>query len=96
MPEIALPPGFKQVMACLQRDSSLLAPVEAPLEISQSDMVMEPTVAMMYATHIVQDEATGITYMDTVTASAARVAIRNPCMAATLLGPTVEDITDLP
>ena len=51
---------------------------------------------MMYATHIVQHEATGITYMAMVTASVGRVALRNPHMVATLPGPTVEDITDLP
>ena len=59
-------------------------------------MVMEPTVATMYATHIIQGEATGVTYMDMVTASVGRVALWNPSMAVTLLGPTVEDITDLP
>ena len=56
---------------------------------------MGPTVAMMYATCIVQDEATGVTYMDTVTTLVGRMALGNPCMAANLQGPTVEDITDL-
>ena len=56
---------------------------------------MGPPVAMMYATHIVQDEATWVMYMDTVTTLVGRVALRNPCMAANLQGPTVEDITDL-
>ena len=57
---------------------------------------MEPTVAMMYATYIVQDKATRVTYMDMVTASIGTMALGNPHMVATLLGPTVEDITDLP
>ena len=57
---------------------------------------MGPTVAMVYATHIVQDKATGVTYMDMVTASVGRVALGNPCMAANLQGPTMGDITDLP
>ena len=82
-------------MACLLRDSPSLAPVEAPPEIRQPDMLMEPMVTMMYATCIVQDQATRITYMDMVTASVGRMALRNPHMAATLPGPTVEDITDL-
>ena len=56
---------------------------------------MGPTVVTMYATHIVQDEATRVTYMDMVTASVGRVALGNPCMAANLQGPTVKDITDL-
>ena len=59
-------------------------------------MLMEPTVTTMYATCIVQDEATGVTYMDKVTASVGRVVLGNPHIAATLPGPTVEDITKLP
>ena len=50
---------------------------------------------MRYATRIVQDEATGVTYMDTMTALVGKVAFRNPCMVANLQGHTVEDITDL-
>ena len=49
----------------------------------------------MCTTHIVQDEATGVTYMDTVTTLVGRVALRNPRMVANIQGPTVEDITDL-
>ena len=59
-------------------------------------MLMGPTVAMVYSTCIVQDKATGVTYMDMVTASVKAVALQNPCMAANLQGPTMEDITDLP
>ena len=50
---------------------------------------------MMYATCIVKDEATGVTHMDTVTASVGRVALRNSHMVANLQRPTVEDIMDL-
>ena len=57
---------------------------------------MVPIVAMMYTTCIVRDKATGVTYMDTVTASVGRVALGNLCMAANLQGPIVEDITALP
>ena len=49
---------------------------------------------MMYATHIVQDEATGVTYMDMVTASVGRVALGNPHMVATLPGATVEELAE--
>ena len=41
-------------------------------------------------------EAIWVTPKDTVTASVGRVALGNPSMVATLLGPTVEHITDLP
>ena len=92
--EITLPLGFKVVSACLLRDSPLLAPIEPP-KTRQPDTLMGPTVATMYTTCMVQDEATGVTYMDTVTASVGRVALRNPCVADNLQGPTMEDITDL-
>ena len=75
---------------------TLSGPIEAPLEPRQQDTLTGPTVATVYATQIVQDEATRVTYMDTVTASVGRVALRNPHMAANLQGPTMEDITDLP
>ena len=93
--EIAQPPGFMGVAACLQRDSPSPAPIEPPWETRQPDTLMGPAVAMMYATHIVQDEATGVTYMDTVTTFMGRVALGNCHMAANLQGPTIEDITDL-
>ena len=59
-------------------------------------MLVEPAVMTMYATCIVQDKVTGVTYMDTVTASVGRVALGNPCMAATLPGPTMaeEDLAE--
>ena len=96
VPKVALTPGFKAIAACLLRDSPLPAPIETSPEIRQPDMLMGPTVTMMYATHIVQDRATGVIYMGMVTASVGRVALRNPHMMATLPAPTVEDITNLP
>ena len=53
---------------------------------------MEPTMMTMYVTCLVQDEATGVIYMDTVTASMGRVVFGNLCMEATLPGPTVEEL----
>ena len=47
---------------------------------------------MMYVTCIVQDKATSVTNMDTVTTSIGRVALRNPFMVANLWRPTLEDI----
>ena len=49
-------------------------------------MLMGPTVAMMHATCIVQDEATGASFMDMVTASVGRVALGNPHMVANFQG----------
>ena len=47
----------------------------------------------MYATHIVQDEVSSVTYLDTVTASVGRVALGNSHIAVTLPGVTVEELT---
>ena len=92
MPKVMPPLGFKGVVACLLRESPSLAPVEATPKVRQPAMLVEPTVMTMYATGIVQDEVTGVTYMDTVTASVGRVALGNPYMVATLPGTTVEEL----
>ena len=77
------------------RDPPSPAPTEAPLETRLPDVMVGPTVATLFTTQIVQDEATGVTYVDTVTASVERVALGNPCMVANLQGPVLEDITNL-
>ena len=57
MPEVYLPPGFKEVMACLQRDPSHLTASKAPLEPMHPEAIVKPTVAMVCASCILQDEA---------------------------------------
>ena len=94
-PGVAPPPGFREVVACLMRDPPSLAPIEALPETRLPNVIVGPAVATLSATWIVQDEATGVTYVDTVTASVERVALGNPHMAANLQGPMLEDITDL-
>ena len=56
-------------MACLWRDLLLVAAHEAPPDPLQLAAVVEPTVAMMSASCIVKNEATRITYIDTITTS---------------------------
>ena len=85
-PKIVLPLGFTGVSACLMRNLPSSAPIEAPQEIRQPYALVGPTVAMMYTTHIVQDEATGVTYLDTVTTSIGRVALGNPHIGGQPLG----------
>ena len=48
-----------------------------------------PMVAALSATQIVQDEATRVTYVDTVTTSVGRVTLWNPHMVANLQGPVL-------
>ena len=94
--EIIPPPGFKVVAACLQRDSLPMATIKAPMEPMQLEMMAEPAVATMCTGHIIQDETTGVTYMDTVTTSMGRVALRSSCLMDHPPRPTIEDATDLP
>ena len=54
-----------------------------------------PGVATISASHIVKDEVTGVTYMDTVTNSVGRVALSGPEQETSAQGPTIQDITDL-
>ena len=83
-------------MACLQRDPLPVVAYEALLDPLQLAAVVEPTVATMSASCIVQDEATGITYMDTVATSVGQVALSGPSQGTQAMGPIIEDITNLP
>ena len=94
--KVALPLGFKEVMACLRRDPSPATALEVPPKPLWLEPPIKPAVAMMCTSHIVQDKAMGITYMDTVTMSMGWVALRGPHLAIQTPGPTIEDITDLP
>ena len=66
---VALPPGFERVTACLQGDPSPVAALEVPLEFTQPEVAIKPAVATMCASHVIQDEASRVTYMETVTIS---------------------------
>ena len=94
-PEVAPPAGFKEVAACPDEGFTLSSPIEATPETRPPKVMVEPMVATMYVSLIVQDEATGVMYMDTVTALVGRVALGNSHMVANLQRPTVEDVTDL-
>ena len=55
---------------------------------------MGPMVATACATQIIQDEATGVTYLDIVTTLVGRVDLRNPHRVANLQEPTIEELAD--
>ena len=77
MQEVTPTPGFKEVIACLQRDPLPVTAFEVHLEPMQQEAMVKPTVATMCASCIVQDETMGITYMDMVTTSVGQVALRS-------------------
>ena len=94
--QVTPPPGFWGVMACLWWDPSPVDAHEAPPGPLWLTAVVDPTVVTMSASCIVKDEATGITYMDTVTTSVWQVALGGPSQGTPAMGPIIEDITDLP
>ena len=83
-------------MSGLWRDPLPVAAHKAPPDPLQLAAVVESTVAMMSISCIMKDEATGITYMDTITTSVGQVALRGPSQGTQATGPTIEDITNLP
>ena len=93
--EIALPPGFTGVVACLQRDPLPTAAIRAPIEPIQQEILAEPVMVTMCTSHIIQDEAMGVTYMDTVTVSMGRVALSSLHVVTYSPSPTIEDITNI-
>ena len=60
------------------------------------EVMVEPTVATVYASCIVQDEASGVMYMEMVTTSMGQVALGCSHPVAQIPGLTIEEVTDLP
>ena len=92
----ASPQGFKEVMAWLQGDPSPVTAFELHLESMQLKAVVKPMIATMCASCIVQDEASRVTYIETVTTSMGQVALGYTHPAAQNTQLTIKDITDLP
>ena len=67
--------------------------LEVPLGTMPIGLVATPGISTMSMSHIIRDEATGVTYMDTVTTSVGRVALSGPDLEASSLGPMIEDVT---
>ena len=93
--QVMPPPGFWGVMTCLWGDPLPVDAPEAPLDPLQLAAVMKPTVPTMSTSCIVKDEATGVTYMDTMTTSVGWVALSGPNQGTPAKEPIIEDNTDL-
>ena len=93
---VAPPQGFERVTACLSGDPLPVAAIKVPSDLPQLETAIEPTVATMCASHMIQDEASGVTYVETVTASIGWVALAHAPPAVQSPQLTIEDIIDLP
>ena len=88
------PCGFSGVMACLHTPELVEVDLEAPVGIMPIGLLATPGISNVSSSHIVKDELTGVTYIDTITTSVWRVTISGPGLEAFPTGPTIEDITD--
>ena len=61
--------GFAGVTACLQTPELVEVALELPLGTMPIGVVVAPGISTVSTSCIMRDEATGITYMDTVTTS---------------------------
>ena len=67
---------------------------EGPHGTMSIGVVATPGISTMSTSHIIRDEAMGVTYMGMVTTSVGRVALSGPDSEASSQGPTIEDVTD--
>ena len=87
-------PSFLEVFSCLRDPlpEEILDTTPIPVAVG---MMTAPGVATMSASHVVLDEATGVTYMDMVTTSVGKVTLSSPGGKIPMPGPKIEDVTDL-
>ena len=89
------PPGFIGVTACLQMYQSPEGVCKVPLDPLTIEVILLPAVTTMSTSHIIRDEVTGATYMDTVTTFVGQVTLSGPRQETSAQGPTIQDVTDL-
>ena len=79
------PHSFEGVTACLKMS-----------EVSAGAMSMglAPGMSSVSSSHVMKDDITGITYVDTITTSFGRIILSDPNPNASSMGPVIEDITD--
>ena len=87
-------PGFVDITTCLRSQSSKEVPETPPIPVVMGMMAALGVVTMSNS-GVAQDEATGATYLDTVTTSVGRVALNVPEDKVIVSGPKIEDITHL-
>ena len=80
-------------MACLKMPELIEVDQEVPMGTLSIGLVTTPGISSMSSSHVVKDDATGLTYVDTVTTSVGRIILSCPDPNASSTDPTIEDIT---
>ena len=86
--------GFLGVTACLRSQLPEEVPKASPDPLAVGVMI-DPGVATVCTSHIIRDEVTGATYLDTVTTLVGRVALSGPESDTAAQGLIIEDVMDL-
>ena len=81
-------------MACLRTSEPVELDQEVPMGTLSLGLVAAPGITSLSSSCIVKDDATGLTYVDTVTTSIGRIILSGPDLWASPTGPTIEDIMD--
>ena len=87
------PQGFVGVVACLTTPEPVTVNRGTSIEAVSMGLASAPGMSSMSASRIVQDNATGSVYLDTITTSIGRVVLSRPGLDASSLGPTIKDVT---
>ena len=80
-------------MACLKMLELVEVDQEAPMGTLSIGLVMTLGISSISSSRVVKDDATGLTYVDTVTTSVGRIILSGLDPNASSTGPTIEDIT---
>ena len=81
-----------EVMACLKMLELIEIDQEVPVGTLLIGLVMMPEMSSMSFSHIVTDDAMGLTYLDTVTTSVGRIILCKPDPDDSM-GPIIDDVT---
>ena len=82
------------VTACLKMPELVEVDQEVPMGALSIGLVMMPGISSISSSHVVTDDAMGLTYVNTITISVGRIILCRPNLHTTSTGPTIEDITD--
>ena len=78
--------------ACLKMPELMEIDQELPMGALSIGLVTMPGLSSMSSSHIIMDDAMGLTYLDTVTTSIGRIILREPDAGPTT-GLIIEDVT---
>ena len=81
------------VTACLKMPELMEIDHEVPMGTLSIGLLMTSGISSISSSHVVKDDATGLTYVDTVTNFVSRIVLSSPDLNTSSTGLTIEDIT---